>query len=66
MPMPSFGLETVANGPSAQIKEIVQNLYELMVQASAYDNVGPGIRSRDVLQNTMFVFLFSIPCPFTL
>jgi hypothetical protein len=38
---------------TGQIQNIVQELYELMVQASAYDNVGPSIRSRDVLTNTM-------------
>jgi hypothetical protein len=40
---------------SAQIQDIVQDLYELMVQAAAYDNVGPGARSKDILQDTVFV-----------
>ncbi|KAI9740659.1 MAG: RNA polymerase II mediator complex subunit [Claussenomyces sp. TS43310] len=37
----------------AQLQNIVQDLYELMVQASAYDNVGPGVQSRDVLVGTI-------------
>jgi hypothetical protein len=40
-------------GLSAQIQDIVQDLYELMVQAAAYDNAGPGVRSKDILQDTM-------------
>jgi len=36
-----------------QLQDIVQDLYELMVQTHAYDNVGPGVRSREVLQKTI-------------
>jgi hypothetical protein len=46
-----------ANIFTAQLQNIVQDLYELMVQTSAYDNIGPGVRSRDVLQDTMYVVL---------
>lgn len=38
----------------AQIQDIVQDLYELMVQSAAYDNVGPGVRSKDILQDTVY------------
>jgi hypothetical protein len=40
---------------SAQTQDIVQDLYELMVQAAAYDNVGPAVRSKDILQDTVSV-----------
>ena len=38
-----------------QLKDIIQDLYELMVQTTSYGNVGQGVSSRDVLQNTVFV-----------
>lgn len=39
-----------------ELKDIVQDLYELMVQAAAYDQVGSGIKSRDVLIDTMYAW----------
>ena len=38
-----------------QLKDIIQDLYELMVQTTSYGNVGQGVSSKDVLQNTVFV-----------
>lgn len=40
---------------SDQLKDIIQDLYELMVQTTSYGNVGQGVSSKDVLQNTVFV-----------
>jgi hypothetical protein len=34
-----------------------------MVQATHYDNAGPGIRSRDVLQDTMYEASAHPSCP---
>jgi mediator of RNA polymerase II transcription subunit 10 len=39
--------------PTAQIKNIIQDLYELMIQTAAYDAVGPTIKSRDVITSTL-------------
>ncbi|KFY92010.1 hypothetical protein V500_04369 [Pseudogymnoascus sp. VKM F-4518 (FW-2643)] len=36
-----------------QLKDIIQDLYELMVQTTSYGNVGQGVSSKDVLQNTV-------------
>lgn len=36
-----------------ELKDIVQDLYELMVQTAAYDQVGSQIRSQDVLVTTL-------------
>lgn len=38
-----------------QLKDIIQDLYELMVQTTSYGNVGQGVSSKDVLQNTVLV-----------
>lgn len=38
-----------------QLKDIIQDLYELMVQTTSYGNVGQGVSSKDVLQNTLLV-----------
>jgi mediator of RNA polymerase II transcription subunit 10 len=38
-----------------QLKDIIQDLYELMVQTTSYGNVGQGVSSKDVLQNTVSV-----------
>jgi len=36
-----------------RIKDIIQDLFQLMVQTAAYDTIGPNIRSRDVLVSTI-------------
>jgi mediator of RNA polymerase II transcription subunit 10 len=54
-------LEPQLTCSEAQIQDIVQDLYDLMVQTNAYDNIGPNIRSRDVLTDTMYAAPLFLP-----
>ena len=42
-----------------QIKDVIQDFYQMMVQVSAYD-LAQGRSSRDVLENSVYVLLTSV------